>query len=52
MTSYETEQSGGKVNEFESKYDNVNSESQQCKKFNSRLMLKIIQLERNAVANS
>ena len=39
-------------NEFVSKYDNVNSELQQCKKFNSHLMSRIIQLEHNAVANS
>ena len=35
-----------------SKYDNVNSELQQCKKFNSHLLTRIIQLERNAVTNS
>ena len=41
-----------KFNEFVSKYDNVNSELQQCKKFSSHLMLRIIQLECIAVANS
>ena len=36
-----------------SKYDNVNSELQQSKKFNSDLLIRIIiQLERNAVTNS
>ena len=36
-----------------SKYDNVNSELQQSKKFNSHLLIRIIiQLERNAVTNS
>ena len=39
-------------NDFLSKYDNVNSELQQCEKFNSHLLTKIIQLERNAVTNS
>ena len=39
-------------NDFLSKYDNVNSELQQCKKFNSHLLTKIIQLEGNAVADS
>ena len=34
------------------KYDNVNSELQQCKKFNSHLLTRIIQLECNAVTNS
>ena len=41
-----------KFNVFLSKYDKVNSELQQCKKFNSHLLTKIIQLERSAVANS
>ena len=41
-----------KFNEFVSKYDNVNSELQPCKKFSSHLMSRIIQLECNAVANS
>ena len=41
-----------KFNDFLSKYDNVNSELQQCKKFNSHLLTIIIQLERNAVTNS
>ena len=40
-----------KFNNFLSKYDNVNSELQQCKKFNSHL-LTIMHLERNAVTNS
>ena len=39
-------------NDFLSKYDNVNSELQQCEKFNSHLLTKIIQLEGNAVADS
>ena len=41
-----------KLNGFLSKYDNVNSELQQCKKNNSHLLTTIIQLERNAVTNS
>ena len=41
-----------KFNDFLSKYDNVNLELQQCKKFNSHLLTRIIQLERNAVTNS
>ena len=41
-----------KFNDFLSKYDKVNSELQQCKKFNSHLLTRIIQLERNAVTNS
>ena len=36
-----------KFNDFLSKYENVNSELQQCKKFNSHLLIRIIQLERN-----
>ena len=36
-------------NDFLSKYDNVNSELQQCKKFDSHLLTRIIQLEYNAV---
>ena len=40
-----------KFNDFLSKYDNVNSELQQCKKFNSHLLTRIIQLERNGVTN-
>ena len=43
---------GEKFNNFLSKYDNVISELQQCKKFNSHLLTRIIQLERNAVRNS
>ena len=35
-----------------SKYGNVNSELQQCKRFNSHLLTRIIQLEHNAVTNS
>ena len=35
-----------KFNDFLSKYDNVNSELQQCKKSNSHLLTEIIQLER------
>ena len=42
----------GKFNEFTSKYDKVYSELQQCKSFNSHLLTRIIQLERNAVTNS
>ena len=41
-----------KFNEFESKYDTVNSELQQCKKFNLHLQKRIIQLERNVVVSS
>ena len=41
-----------KFNHFLSKYDNVNSELQRCKKFNSHLLTRIIQLEHNAVTNS
>ena len=40
-----------KFSDFSSKHDSVNSELEQCKKFNSRLLTKIIQLERNAVKN-
>ena len=42
----------GTFNNFLSKYDNVNSELEQCKKFNSHLLTRIIQLQRNAVTNS
>ena len=38
-----------KINDFLSKYDNVNSELRQCKRFNSHLLTRIIQLEHNAV---
>ena len=41
-----------KFNEFTSKYDKVYSELQQCKSFNSHLLTRIIQLERNTVTNS
>ena len=41
-----------KFNDFTSKYDKVYSELQQCKSFNSHLLTRIIQLERNAVTNS
>ena len=41
-----------KFNEFLSKYDTVNSELQQCKKFNSHLLTRIAQLEHNSVRNS
>ena len=41
-----------KFNDFLSKYDNVNSELQQCKKFNSHILTRIRQLECNAVTNS
>ena len=40
-----------RFNEFTSKYDKVYSELQQCKSFNSHLLARIIQLERNAVTN-
>ena len=40
-----------KFNESLSKYDKV-GELQQCKKFNSPLLTRIIQLEQNAVTNS
>ena len=38
-----------RFNEFSSKYDKVYSELQQCKSYNSHLLTRIIQLERNAV---
>ena len=41
-----------KFNDFTSKYDNLYSELKQCKSFNSHLLNRIIQLERNAVRNS
>ena len=41
-----------RFNEFTSKYDKVYSEFQQCKSYNSHLLTRIIQLERNAVTNS
>ena len=41
-----------KFNEFVSKYDKVNSELQRCKKINSHLLTRVVQLERNAVASS
>ena len=41
-----------KFNKFTSKYDKVYSELQQCKSFNSHLLTRIIQLERNAATNS
>ena len=41
-----------RFNEFTSKYDKVYSGLQQCKSYNSHLLTKIIQLERNAVTNS
>ena len=41
-----------KFHEFTSKYDKVYSELQQCKSFNSHLLNRIIQLERNVVVNS
>ena len=41
-----------KFNDFLSKHDNVSSELQYCKKFNSRLLTRIVQLEHNAVTNS
>ena len=41
-----------RFNEFTSKYDKVYSELQQCKSYNSHLLSRIIQLERNAVMNS
>ena len=39
-------------NDFLSKYDKVNSELRQCKKFNSHLLTRIVRLERNTVAIS
>ena len=36
---------GENFNKFVSKYDNVNSELQQCKKCNSHIMSRITQLE-------
>ena len=41
-----------RFNEFTSEYDNVYSELQQCKSYNSHLLTRIIQLEHNAVTNS
>ena len=41
-----------RFNEFTSKYDKVYFELQQCKSYNSHLLTRIIQLERNAVTNS
>ena len=41
-----------KFNDFLSKFDKVSSELQQCEKFNSHLLTRIILLECNAVANS
>ena len=40
-----------RFNEFTSKYDKICSELQQCKSFNSHLLTRIIQLERNTVTN-
>ena len=41
-----------KFNEFTSQYDIVYSELQQCNSFNSHLLTRTIQLERNAVTDS
>ena len=41
-----------KFNELTSQYDIVYSELQQCNSFNSHLLTRIIQLERNAVTDS
>ena len=41
-----------RFNEFTSKHDKVYSELQQCKSYNSHLLTRIIQLERNTVTNS
>ena len=41
-----------RFNELTSKYDKVYSELQQCKSYNSHLLTRIIQLNRNAVTNS
>ena len=41
-----------RFNEFTSKYHTVYFELQQCKSYNSHLLTRIIQLERNAVTNS
>ena len=40
-----------RFNKFTSKYDEVYPELQQCKSYNSHLLTRIIQLERNAVTN-
>ena len=40
-----------RFNELSSKYDKVYFELQQCKSYNSHLLTRIIQLERNAVTN-
>ena len=39
------------MSKFSSKYDKVHSQLEQCKKFNSYLLKKIIQMEHNAVTN-
>ena len=52
MTSLRNSNLEEKFNDFLSKYDNVNSELQQCKKLNSHFLIRIIQLERNAMKNS
>ena len=41
-----------RFNEFTPKYENVYSEMQQCKSYNSHLLTRITHLERNAVTNS
>ena len=41
-----------KFNEFTSQYDIVYSELQQCNRFTSHLLTRIIQLEHNAVTDS
>ena len=41
-----------RFNEFTSKYDKVFSELQQCQSYNSHLLTRLIQLERNVVTNS
>ena len=38
-----------RFNEFTSEYDNVYSELQQCKSYNSHLLTKIIELEHNSI---
>ena len=41
-----------RFNEFTSKFDKVFSELQQCKSYNSHLLTRLIQLERNVVTDS
>ena len=41
-----------RFNVFTSKYDEVFSQLQQCKSYNSHLLIRLIQLQRNVVTNS